>query len=181
MNGVRKLALGLLCLAAFAASVYAEPAEIVVASSDYSTGTFTLQFPAAAKALELYYAKAWADDTADDYTEWRSPVFLQDIPAGTSEVTVTVPEYSAVDPSRFFLADPANATVTRPVSVIGGKDGSGNFDSAFVTGLHPNYDWKYDLVFDVPEFGSNQAWLLCNRNNNYNHNSRSRNSRNRDW
>ena len=144
----------------------ADLGAIEVVASNLGTGEFSLRVPVSAKPLELYYAAACADDSLDDYAQWRSPVFLRDIPAGTTEVTVTVPEYSVTDTARFFLANPANATVTRPVSVIGGKDGSGNFDSAFVTGLHPNYNWKYDLVFDVPEFGSNQAWLLCNRNNN---------------
>ena len=147
----------------------ADPGAIEIVASNFGTGEFTLRVPSSEKPLELYWAAAWADDT-DDYSQWCAPVFVADIPAGTSEVTVTVPEYSVNDTARFFLADPANATVTRPVSVIGGKNGS-DFDSAFVTGLHPNYDWKYDLVFDVPEFGSNQAWLLCNRNNNYNQNS----------
>ena len=167
---IRKLALCLAGLLVFAASTFAEPAGIEFGAIDVAAGTFTLQFPAADKALELYYAEAWADDSPADYSQWRAPVFLRDIPAGMTEATVTVSEFQSGDTARFFLADPANATVTRPVSVIGGKNGS-DFDSAFVTGLHPNYDWKYDLVFDVPEFGSNQAWLLCNRNNNYNQNS----------
>ena len=169
---VRKLALSIAGFLAFAASTFAEPAGIEFGAIDVATGTFTLQFPAVDKALELYYAEAWADDSLDDYEQWRAPVFVADIPAGTSEVTVTVPEYSVNDTARFFLADPANATVTRPVSVIGGKDSSGHFNSAFVTGLHPNYDWKYDLVFDVSEFASDhQAWLLCHRNSNGNNNS----------
>ena len=169
---VRKLALSIAGFLAFAASTFAEPAGIEFGAIDVATGTFTLQFPAVDKALELYYAEAWADDSLDDYEQWRAPLFVADIPAGTSEVTVTVPEYSVNDTARFFLADPANATVTRPVSVIGGKDSSGHFNSAFVTGLHPNYDWKYDLVFDVPEFASDhQAWLLCHRNSNVNNNS----------
>ena len=70
--------------------------------------------------------------------------------------------------NKVFLADPANATVTRPVTLAGGKDGSDNYKSAFITGLHPNYDWRYELVFDVPEFKSNQAWLLCHRLNSSN-------------
>ena len=146
------------------------PAEIEVVASNLGTGEFSLRIPASEKPLELYWAAAWADDT-DEYSQWRAPVFLQDVPAGTTEVTVTVPGFSPDAASRFFLADPDNATVTRPVTVIGGKDGDGHFNSAFVTGLHPNYDWKYDLVFDVPEFDSNQAWLLCHRNSNGNNNS----------
>ncbi len=149
----------------------ADPGAIEVVASNFSTGEFTLRVPASEKPLELYWAAAWADDTAD-YAQWRAPVFLSNIPAGTTEVTVTVPGFSPDAASRFFLADPDNAVVTRPVTVIGGKDSSGHFNSAFVTGLHPNYDWKYDLVFDVPEFASDhQAWLLCHRNSNGNNNS----------
>ena len=145
---------------AFAAQ--AEPGAIEVVAGNFGTGEFTLRVPSSEKPLELYWAAAWADDTAD-YSQWRAPLFLQSVPAGTTEVTVTVPGFSPDAASRFFLADPANATVTRPVSVIGGKDGDGHFNSAFVTGLHPDYDWKYEIVFDVPEFASNQSWLLCNR------------------
>ena len=149
----------------------ADPGAIEVVASNFGTGEFTLRVPTSEKPLELYWAAAWADDT-DEYSQWRAPVFLQDVPAGTTEVTVTVPGFNSDAASRFFLADPDNAVVTRPVAVIGGKDSSGHFNSAFVTGLHPNYDWKYDLVFDVPEFASDhQAWLLCNRNNNANGNS----------
>jgi len=155
---------------AFAAQA-ADPGAIEVVAGNFGTGEFTLRVPTSEKPLELYWAAAWADDTAD-YAQWRAPLFLQSIPAGTTEVTVTVPGFSPDAASRFFLADPDNATVTRPVTVIGGKDGDGHFNSAFVTGLHPNYDWKYDLVFDVPEFASDhQAWLLCHRNNNANGNS----------
>lgn len=162
------LALAALCAAGARADA---PAAIEVVSGNLGTGAFTLRVPTSEKPLELYWAAAWADDT-DEYSQWRAPVFLQDVPAGTTEVTVTVPGFSPDAASRFFLADPANATVTRPVSVIGGKDSSGHFNSAFVTGLHPNYDWKYDLVFDVPEFASDhQAWLLCHRNSNGNNNS----------
>ena len=89
---VKRLACGLVCLVVFAASAFAEPAEIEFGAIDVAAGTFTLQFPAADKALELYYAEAWADDSLDDYEQWRAPVFVADIPAGTSEVTVTVPE-----------------------------------------------------------------------------------------
>ena len=149
----------------------ADPGAIEIVAGNFGTGEFTLRVPASEKPLELYWASAWADDT-DEYSQWRAPLFLQDVPAGTTEVTVTVPGFSPDAASRFFLADPANATVTRPVTVIGGKDSSGHFNSAFVTGLHPNYDWKYDLVFDVPEFASDhQAWLLCHRNSNGNNNS----------
>ena len=167
---IRKLACGVVASAlvcgAFAALADA-PAAIEVVAGKFDTGEFTLRVPASGVPLELYWAAAWADDT-DDYAQWRDPVFLQDVPAGTTEVTVTVPGFKADAASRFFLADPDNATVTRPVSVIGGKNG-GNFNSAFVTGLHPNYDWKYDLVFDVPEFASDhQAWLLCHRLNSSN-------------
>ena len=163
-----------LTLAAFAfsgafAAQAADPGAIEVVAGNFGTGEFTLRVPTSEKPLELYWAAAWADDT-DDYAQWRDPVFLQDVLAGTTEVNVTVPGFQADAASRFFLADPDNATVTRPVTVIGGKDG-GNFNSAFVTGLHPNYNWKYDLVFDVPEFGSPQAWLLCNRNDSGNGNS----------
>ena len=154
-----------------AGAVQAEdPAAIEVVASNFGTGEFTLRVPASEKPLELYWATAWADDT-DEYSQWRAPVFLSNVPAGTTEVTVTVPGFQPDVASRFFLADPDNAAVTRPVTVIGGKDGDGHFNSAFVTGLHPNYDWKYDLVFDVPEFDSNQAWLLCHRNSNGNNNS----------
>ena len=139
----------------------ADPGAIEVVASNFGTGEFTLRVPSSEKPLELYWAAAWADDTAD-YSQWRAPVFLQDVPAGTTEVTVTVPGFKPDAASRFFLADPGNATVTRPVSVIGGKGGDG-YNSAFVTGLHPDYDWKYEIVFDVPEFASNQSWLLCNR------------------
>ena len=161
-------AAAILC-GAFAAQ--ADPGAIEVVASNFGTGEFTLRVPSSEKPLELYWAAAWADDTAD-YAQWRAPLYLQDVPAGTTEVTVTVPGFKPDAASRFFLADPANATVTRPVTVIGGKDSSGHFNSAFVTGLHPNYDWKYDLVFDVPEFASDhQAWLLCHRNSNGNNNS----------
>lgn len=147
------------------------PGAIEIVSSEFSTGKFTLRVPVSEKPLELYWAAAWADDT-EDYTQWRSPVFLTEVPAGATEVNVTVPNFNIDTSSRFFLADPANATVTRPVSVIGGKDSSGFFNSAFVTCLHPNYDWKYDIVFDVPEFvSSHQAWILCNRNSSANNNS----------
>ena len=149
----------------------ADPGAIEVVARNFGTGEFTLRVPASEKPLELYWAAAWADDTAD-YAQWRAPVFLSNIPAGTTEVIVTVPGFNSDAASRFFLADPDNAVVTRPVTVIGGKDSSGHFNSAFVTGLHPNYDWKYDLVFDVPEFASDhQAWLLCHRNSNGNNNS----------
>ena len=120
----------------------ADPGAIEVVASNFSTGEFTLRVPSSAKPLELYWAAAWADDTAD-YSQWRAPVFLQDVPAGTTEVNVAVPGFQPDVASRFFLADPDNAAVTRPVTVIGGKDGDGHFNSAFVTGLHPNYDWKY--------------------------------------
>ena len=143
------------------------PAEIEVVANNFGTGEFTLRVPSSEKPLELYWAAAWADDT-DEYSQWRAPVFLQDVPAGTTEVTVTVPGFSPDAASRFFLADPDNATVTRPVTLAGGKDGSGNYKSAFITGLHPNYDWRYELVFDVTEFKSNQAWLLCHRLNSSN-------------
>ena len=83
-------------------------------------------------------------------------------------MNVNVPGFKADAASRFFLADPDNATVTRPVTLAGGKDGSGNYKSAFITGLHPNWDWRYELVFDVTEFKSNQAWLLCHRLNSSN-------------
>lgn len=169
MSIVRKLALSIAGLLVFAAQA-ADPGAIEVVASNLGTGEFTLRVPVSAKPLELYWAAAWADDTAD-YAQWRAPVFLQDVPAGTTEMTVTVPGFNSDAASRFFLADPDNAAVTRPVTVIGGKDGDGHFNSAFVTGLHPNYDWKYDLVFDVPEFDSNQAWLLCHRNSNGNNNS----------
>ena len=145
----------------------ADPSAIEVVAGNFGTGEFTLRVPASEKPLELYWAAAWADDT-DEYSQWRAPVFLQDVPAGTTEVTVTVPGFSPDAASRFFLADPDNAVVTRPVTVIGGKDGSGNYKSAFITGLHPNWDWRYELVFDVPEFKSNQAWLLCHRLNSGN-------------
>ena len=149
----------------------ADPGAIEVVASNFGTGEFALRVPVSAKSLELYWAAAWADDT-NEYSQWRAPLFLQDVPAGTTEVTVTVPGFNSDAASRFFLADPDNAVVTRPVTVIGGKDSSGHFNSAFVTGLHPNYDWKYDLVFDVPEFASDhQAWLLCHRNSNGNNNS----------
>lgn len=167
---VRKLALSIAGLLAFAAQA-ADPGAIEVVASNLGTGEFTLRVPSSEKPLELYWATAWADDT-DEYSQWRAPVFLSNIPAGTTEVTVTVPGFNSDAASRFFLADPDNAVVTRPVTVIGGKDSSGHFNSAFVTGLHPNYDWKYDLVFDVPEFASDhQAWLLCHRNSNGNNNS----------
>ena len=143
------------------------PAEIEIVASNLGTGEFTLRVPASEKPLELYWAAAWADDT-DEYAQWRAPLYLQDVPAGTTEVTVTVPGFSPDAASRFFLADPDNATVTRPVTLAGGKDGSGNYKSAFITGLHPNYDWRYELVFDVTEFKSNQAWLLCHRLNSSN-------------
>ena len=159
------IAAAILC-GAFAAQA-ADPGAIEVVASNFGTGEFTLRVPSSEKPLELYWAAAWADDTAD-YAQWRAPLFLQSIPAGTTEVTVTVPGFSPDAASRFFLADPDNATVTRPVTVIGGKDGDGHFNSAFVTGLHPDYDWKYEIVFDVPEFGSNQSWLLCNRANSGN-------------
>ncbi len=145
----------------------ADPGAIEVVASNFGTGEFTLRVPSSEKPLELYWAAAWADDT-DEYAQWRAPVYLQDVPAGTTEVTVMVPGFSPDAASRFFLADPDNAVVTRPVSVIGGKDGSGNYKSAFITGLHPNYDWRYELVFDVTEFKSNQAWLLCHRLNSSN-------------
>ena len=151
---------------AFAAQA-ADPGAIEVVASNFGTGEFTLRVPSSEKPLELYWAAAWADDT-DEYSQWRAPLYLQSVPAGTTEVTVTVPGFSPDAVSRFFLADPDNATVTRPVSVIGGKDGDGHFNSAFVTGLHPDYDWKYEIVFDVPEFASNQSWLLCNRANSGN-------------
>ena len=143
------------------------PAEIEVVANNFGTGEFTLRVPASEKPLELYWAAAWADDT-DEYSQWRAPVFLQDVPAGTTEVTVTVPGFSPDAASRFFLADPDNATVTRPVTLAGGKDGSGNYKSAFITGLHPNWDWSYDIVFDATEFKGNQAWLLCHRLNSSN-------------
>ena len=143
------------------------PAEIEIVAGNFGTGEFTLRVPTSEKPLELYWAAAWADDT-DEYAQWRAPVFLQDVPAGTTEVTVTVPGFKPDAASRFFLADPDNAVVTRPVTLTGGKDGSGNYKSAFITGLHPNYDWRYELVFDVPEFKSNQAWLLCHRLNSSN-------------
>ena len=154
---------------AFAAQA-ADLGAIEIVASNFGTGEFTLRVPTSEKPLELYWAAAWADDT-DDYSQWRAPVFLQDVPAGTTEVTVTVPGFKPDAASRFFLADPGNAMVTRPVTLAGGKDGSGNYKSAFITGLHPNRDWSYDIVFDVTEFKSNQAWLLCHRNNNYNQNS----------
>ena len=119
---------------AFAAQ--AEPGAIEVVASNFGTGEFTLRVPSSEKPLELYWATAWADDT-DEYSQWRAPVFLSNIPAGTTEVTVTVPGFSPDAASRFFRADPDNAVVTRPVTVIGGKDSSGHFNSAFVTGLHP--------------------------------------------
>ena len=166
--------IGLMIAAAVFSGAFAAQAvdlgAIEVVASNFGTGEFTLRVPASEKPLELYWAAAWADDT-DEYSQWRAPVFLSNIPAGTTEVTVTVPGFNSDAASRFFLADPDNAVVTRPVTVIGGKDGDGHFNSAFVTGLHPNYDWKYDLVFDVPEFDSNQAWLLCHRNSNGNNNS----------
>ena len=143
------------------------PAEIEVVANNFGTGEFTLRVPASEKPLELYWAAAWADDT-DEYSQWRAPVFLQDVPAGTTEVTVTVPGFSPDAASRFFLADPDNATVTRPVTLAGGKDGSGNYKSAFITGLHPNWDWSYDIVFDATEVKGNQAWLLCHRLNSSN-------------
>ena len=154
---------------AFAAQA-ADLGAIEVVTGNFGTGKFTLRVPASEKPLELYWAAAWADDT-DEYAQWRAPVFLQDVPAGTTEVTVTIPGFKPDAASRFFLSDPANATVMRPVTLTGGKDGSGNYKSAFITGLHPNWDWSYDIVFDVTEFKSNQAWLLCHRNNNYNQNS----------
>ena len=140
----------------------AYPGAIEVVASNFGTGEFALRVPVSAKPLELYWAAAWADDT-NEYSQWRAPLFLQDVPAGTTEVTVTVPGFNSDAASRFFLADPDNAVVTRPVTVIGGKDGSSNYKSAFITGLHPNWDWRYELVFDVTEFKSNQAWLLCHR------------------
>ena len=163
---VRKLALSIAGLLAFAAQA-ADPGVIEVVASNLGTGEFSLRIPASGKPLELYWAVAWADDT-DEYSQWRAPVFLQDVPAGTTEVTVTVPGFSPDAASRFFLADPANATVTRPVTLAGGKDGSGNYKSAFITGLHPNWDWSYDIVFDATEFKGNQAWLLCHRLNSSN-------------
>ena len=150
---------------AFAAQ--AEPGAIEVVASNFGTGEFTLRVPSSEKPLELYWATAWADDT-DEYSQWRAPVFLSNVPAGTTEVNVAVPGFQPDVASRFFLADPDNVAVTRPVTLAGGKDGSGNYKSAFITGLHPNYDWRYELVFDVPEFKSNQAWLLCHRLNSSN-------------
>ena len=158
------LALAALCAAGARADA---PAAIEVVSGNLGTGAFTLRVPASEKPLELYWAAAWADDSATDYAQWRDPVFLQDVAAGTTEVNVTVPGFQADAASRFFLADPANATVTRHEYLVGGKDGSGNYKSAFITGLHPNWDWRYDLVFDVPEF-SNDGWVLCHRKNNSN-------------
>ena len=148
----------------------ADQGAIEIVAGNFGTGEFTLRVPASEKPLELYWAAAWADDT-NEYSQWRAPVFLSNVPAGTTEVTVTVPDFKPDAASRFFLADPDNATVTRPVTLAGGKDGSGNYKSAFIAGLHPNYDWRYELVFDVPEFKSNQAWLLCHRNNYNNQNS----------
>ena len=146
----------------------ADPGAIEVVASNFGTGEFTLRVPASEKPLELYWAAAWADDTTADYAQWRDPVFLQDVPAGTTEVTVTVPGFKADVASRFFLADPDNATVTRHEYHVGGQDGSSNYKSAFITGLHPNYDWRYELVFDVTEFKGNQSWLLCHRLNSGN-------------
>ena len=79
------------------------PGAIEIVSSEFSTGKFTLRVPASEKPLELYWAAAWADDT-DEYSQWRAPVFLQDVPAGTTEVTVTVPGFNPDAASRFFLA-----------------------------------------------------------------------------
>ena len=120
------------------------PAEIEVVAGNLGTGEFSLRIPASEKPLELYWAAAWADDT-DEYSQWRDPVFLSDVPAGTTEVNVAVPGFQPDVASRFFLADPDNAAVTRPVTLAGGKDGSGNYKSAFITGLHPNYDWRYAM------------------------------------
>ena len=150
---------------AFAARA-ADPGAIEVVASNLGTGEFSLRIPASEKSLELYWAAAWADDTAD-YAQWRDPVFLTDVAAGTTEVNVTVPGFLADATSRFFLADPANATVTRHEYHTGGKDGNGKYKSAFITGLHPNWNWRYELVFDVSEF-SDHSWVLCHRKNNSN-------------
>lgn len=158
-------------LAVTAMLAFAAPAEIEIGEANPATGEVSLRFSPASEALQLYCAKMWADDTAENYTQWRDPIFLMDIPVGTEEVNIVIPKFQAEDKVRFFLADPDLAVVTRPVTVIGGKNANGDFNSAFITGLHPNYNWKYEIIFDVPEFAGNQAWLLCHRDSNHNSNS----------
>ena len=169
-NSMQKVSMvkALAAAAALTAGVVlaADPGVIEVVASNLGTGEFSLRIPASEKPLELYWAAAWADDTAD-YAQWRDPVFLTDVAAGTTEVNVTVPGFQSDATSRFFLADPANATVTRHEYHTGGKDGNGKYKSAFITGLHPNWDWRYELVFDVSEF-SDHSWVLCHRKNTSN-------------
>ncbi|MBR2940584.1 MAG: hypothetical protein IKC14_04665, partial [Kiritimatiellae bacterium] len=165
-SSILSAALAATMAAAPVLAAQAEPGAIEVVAGNYGTGEFTLRVPASEKPLELYWAAAWADDT-DEYAQWRDPVFLTDVAAGTTEVAVTVPSFKADVASRFFLADPANATVTRHEYHTGGKDGSGYYKSAFITGLHPNWDWSYELVFDVAEFAKH-SWVLCHRKNNSN-------------
>lgn len=175
MNKLMKLAMtGVVAFALTAVAGIAEAAsEIRIVNSDPTTGEFTLQFDAAQKNLQLYFAKAGEDDNPAVTDTWRNPLFLRDVPAGETELTVTVPGWTAEGTSRFFLADPDEALVTRHDYLIGGKDSSGYHNSAFVTGLHPNYDWKYEIVYLVPELPnpSYQSWIFCHRQDNSNNGS----------
>ena len=173
MNKLMKLAMtGVVAFALTAVAGIAEAAsEIRVVNSDPTTGEFTLQFDAAQKDLLLYFAKAGEDDNPAVTDTWRNPLFLQDVPAGATELTVTVPGWTAEGTARFFLADPDEALVTRHDYLIGGTDSSGYHNSAFVTGLHPNYDWKYEIVYLVPELKSYQSWIFCHRQDSGNNGS----------
>lgn len=147
-------------------SALADSVEIEIVSADRETGEYTLRLPTAKKDLQLYFVsvKAREGDSALDRGNWRNPRFLQTVPAGTSELTVCVPEEKSRIYGSFFLADPERATVRRVKYLIGGKKDNGAFDSAFLTGLHPNRDWRYEIVFSVPEFSDvNQGWLFCHR------------------
>ena len=151
---------------------FASPGSIQVVEGDFTTGEFTLRLPAFEGTLRLYSATAKLDDPLlDDLSQWCDPHFIQDVTAGTTELNVTIPPIPTTDAVCFFLADPERATVRRVSYLIGGKDGNGKFNSAFLTGLHPNYDWRYEIAFAVPEFGTGQSWLLCHRDSANNKNS----------
>ena len=155
-----------------AVAAFASPKNIEVVSRG-DDGSFMLRLPASEIDLQLYYATSGENDPwVVDASHWRNPHFIQDVTAGTTDLMVTLPPVHAADAVCFFLADPARATVRRVSYLIGGKDDNGKFNSAFLTGLHPDRDWRYEIAFAVPGFQLGQGWLLCHRDGAANKNSR---------
>lgn len=170
MNVVKRMTIA--AIAAMGLTVaQATPSEIQVVSDNCETGEFTLRLPAADRELALYSVVANGSDSLAELSQWRNPHFVQTVPAGTTDLSVTIPPVGNHESYRFILADPELATVSRVSCLIGGKDANGKFNSAFLTGLHPNWDWRYEIAFSVPEFGTGQSWLLCHRDSSQNKNS----------